>query len=112
EAGAGAVGLLACGDGKAAIDDLVSCLRQDRRWEVNARPPAGVAPSHTLLIGMDHWMSTLFPVENSNSPSHRRCPAGRMDAIGGLGDVIASLLDPTRLTHSCPSNIIAFRASP
>jgi predicted kinase len=61
----------------------------------------------TLLIGMDHWMSTLFPVENRTMEDFARLTARLRDAMGP--HVVDILRQDVSVVLDFPANTIKWR---
>ena len=61
----------------------------------------------TLLIGMDHWMSTLFPVENRTIDDFARLSARLRDAMGP--HVVDILDQDVSVVLDFPANTIKWR---
>ena len=63
---------------------------------------------HTLLIGMDHWMSTLFPVENRTIEDFARLSARLRDAMGP--HVVSILRQGLSVVLDFPANTVTWRS--
>jgi predicted kinase len=61
-----------------------------------------------LLIGMDHWMSTLFPVENRTIEDFTRLSARLRDAMGP--HVIDILRQDLSVVLDFPANTVRWRS--
>src|SRR5262245_26074287 len=61
----------------------------------------------TLLIGMDHWMSTLFPVENLTIEDFARLSARLRDAMGP--HVVDILRQGLSVVLDFPANTVKWR---
>jgi predicted kinase len=61
----------------------------------------------TLLIGIDHWMSTLFPVENKTIEDFTRLSARLREAMGP--HVVAILRQGLSVVLDFPANTVKWR---
>jgi predicted kinase len=61
----------------------------------------------TLLIGMDHWMSTLFPIENETIDDFARLSARLRDAMGP--HVVDILRQEVSVVLDFPANTLKWR---
>jgi predicted kinase len=61
----------------------------------------------TLLIGMDHWMSTLFPIENRTIEDFTRLSARLRDAMGP--HVVDILRQDLSVVLDFPANTVKWR---
>jgi predicted kinase len=62
----------------------------------------------TLLIGMDHWMSTLFPVENRTIEDFARLSARLREAMGP--HVVGILRQGLSVVLDFPANTVQWRS--
>jgi predicted kinase len=61
----------------------------------------------TLLIGMDHWMSTLFPLENRTIEDFTRLSTRLRDAMGP--HVVGILRQDLSVVLDFPANTVKWR---
>jgi AAA domain len=98
--------LILCDDGDCSIDDLVSSLREIAAGKSTLARRLATQPA-TLLITMDHRMSTLFPTENETIEDFARLSARLRAAMGP--HVIDILRQDISVVLDFPANTVNWR---